>query len=73
MYGLTTGEQYTFRVFAVNFNGWSVASSTITVYACGVPSDMAAPTFVSSDSSSISIKWTAPTYVGGCNVYDYEV
>lgn len=36
-YGLTAGEEYTFIVYAVNFNGFSDASDSVTVYACGLP------------------------------------
>jgi hypothetical protein len=50
-YGLTAGELYTFRVYAVNFNGLSDASSTVEVYACGLPEDQPKPTFVSSDTT----------------------
>ena len=49
MFGLTSGLQYTFRVISVNFNGKSAPSTPITVYACGIPSGLAAPTFVASD------------------------
>lgn len=28
-YGLTAGELYSFRVYAVNFNGWSEASDVL--------------------------------------------
>ena len=48
-FGLITGEPYTFRVFAVDFNGKSDPSSSLTVYACGIPSTFEAPTFVVSD------------------------
>jgi hypothetical protein len=46
MFGLITNQQYSFRVYAVNFNGWSNPSSVSTVYACGIPSTFAAPAFV---------------------------
>lgn len=55
MFGLTAGQQYTFRVFSVNYNWKSDPSSELTVYACGVPSGMAAPTYVASDKTSITI------------------
>ncbi len=61
MFGLTAGSQYSFRVFTVNFNGKSLPSSVITVYACGVPSGMAAPLYVASDKTSITFKFTAPS------------
>lgn len=34
---------------------------------------MAAPTYVASDKTSITIAWTPPSYQGGCPVTDYEV
>lgn len=73
MFGLTAGTQYTFRVFSSNFNGKSDPSETITIYACGVPSGMAEPKYVASDKTSITIQWQAPTYQGGCPIYDYAV
>jgi len=57
MFGLTAGEKYSFRVFSVNFNGKSDPSDMLTVYACGVPSGMAAPTYVASDKTSITLEW----------------
>lgn len=37
MLGLVTGVEYSFRVFSVNFNGYSLPSSTLNVHACGLP------------------------------------
>lgn len=44
-----------------------------TVYACGIPSNFAAPTFVYSDETSIKIQWVAPLNNGGCAIFDYGV
>ena len=73
MYGLTTCERYSFRVSSVDFNGMSIPSAVKTVYACGIPSDFAAPTFVQSDKTSIKLKWLPPLNNGGCDIYDYGV
>mmetsp|Transcript_30242 Transcript_30242/g.29561 ORF Transcript_30242/g.29561 Transcript_30242/m.29561 type:complete len:230 (+) Transcript_30242:2732-3421(+) len=72
-FGLNTGEEYLFKVNAVNFNGPSDDSSILTVYACGVPSGFAAPRYVTSTQTSITIEWDPPTYDGGCPIQDYAV
>ena len=71
--GLTTGAQYQFRVYAVNFNGISPASSIYTFYSCVDPTGMSIPYLVSSTTSSITLGWTAPTDDGGCPIYTYTV
>lgn len=52
---LKTAKTYWFRVFAVDFNGPSLPSETIEVYACGKPRQFAPPTYVVSDRESITI------------------
>jgi hypothetical protein len=44
--GLTNGLPYRFRVYAVNFNGKSVASQIGTYYACTAPTKFAAPVMI---------------------------
>jgi hypothetical protein len=34
---------------------------------------MPEPKYVASDKTSITIEWQAPSYQGGCPVYDYAV
>lgn len=41
---LTTGLLYTFRVYAINFNGDSEASALASYYVCMAPSEFAGPT-----------------------------
>jgi uncharacterized membrane protein len=45
--GLTNGLLYTFRVFAINFNGISDSSLEATFYACVAPSGFNKPLVVS--------------------------
>ena len=71
--GLKTGKQYTFRAFAYNFNGKSLPSSSFAIYACGLPRDMAPPTYVISTKTSITIEWAPPTVNGGCPIFDFSV
>ncbi len=73
MFGLETKEQYSFRVFGVNFNGQSEPSSVLSVYACGIPSLLQPPTFVSSSQSEITVRWVRPANNGGCEIFDYEI
>lgn len=66
-YGAMTGESYTFRVFAVNFNGRSTAvGNNVEVLTCGLPLHFAQPTYVTSSRTSISIEWAPPFDDGGC-------
>lgn len=44
--GLTTGYKYTFRAYAINYNGLSLASPSAEFYACVNPSSFAAPSVV---------------------------
>lgn len=73
MSGLKTAKQYTFRVFAYSFNGKSLPSTSFDIYACGLPKDMAPPTYVISTQTSIAIEWTLPSVNGGCPIYDFSV
>ena len=71
--GLTPGAFYQFRVYSQNFNGPSIASTTLGAYACGRPSGFDAPIAVSTTSESIYISWNAPSDNGGCSIQDYAV
>jgi hypothetical protein len=45
--GLTNGLLYTFRAYAINFNGISLASEYGTYYACTAPSKFRRPEIIS--------------------------
>ena len=53
--GLTVGQQYSFKIMSVGFNGTRTESTTYSFYSWVVPSWFAAPTGVGS-STSITIK-----------------
>lgn len=53
--GLTTGYKYTFRAYAVNYNGLSLQSPDGVFYACSSPTLFSAPTVISQSTSAISI------------------
>ena len=73
MTGLTTGEQYTFKALAMNFNGVGAFSSELSTYACVAPSDFAAPRRISSTLTQISLEWEEPESDGGCPITSYAV
>ena len=56
--GLTNGLQYNFKVYALNYNGYSSASSSAAFYACSAPTGFSAPTATAQSETSISIAWT---------------
>lgn len=71
--GLISGQAYVFRIYAVNINGNSSSSSTLTVYACGLPSAPAAPTFLSTNVTGCTIAWQQPSSTGGCPLTGFDV
>lgn len=73
--GFETGLSYRFSVQAINSNGVSEQSDTTTLYACDTPSGLAAPIYVNSDQTNLTIEisWDAPTDDGGCPVTGFEV
>jgi hypothetical protein len=73
IYGLVSAKYYTFRVYSVNFNGPSVASSTFSIYACGLPRQFSVPQYVDSSTTFISFNWTSPLDNGGCPIFDYGI
>jgi titin len=74
-YSLVTGSVYRFRVKAFNFNGPSAESAVTSVQACGIPSGIAKPIKVSTNTAtpSVTISWSAPTSDGGCPISGYRV
>ena len=67
------GNEYTFYVTVVTYNGESDPSTIFSTYACVAPSGFAAPTIDSVTLSSISISWIPPTFDGGCPISGYAV
>jgi len=73
VFGLTAGKLYSFRVYAVDFNGDSNPSDVYQIYACGLPRYFDAPRYLQSTQTSITIQWDEPKFDGGCPILDYEV
>ena len=71
--GLTNGLLYTFRAYAINFNGVSVASDPATFYACTAPTDFSRPQIVTQTNTAITISWVPPIDAGGCRITSYVV
>jgi hypothetical protein len=58
---LTTGQQYKFRIIAVNSVGQSIASSpSLDITAGLVPDAPGDPTYASSSKTTISFTWVSP-------------
>jgi hypothetical protein len=71
---LRTGVTYQFKVASMNFNGQSLTTSAIFEFnACLVPSSFAAPSYIGSTASSITIAWQKPTDDGGCPLIGFAV
>ncbi|XP_056421653.1 myomesin-2 isoform X2 [Hyla sarda] len=77
VHGLTTGEQYIFRVKAVNAVGVSEnsqESEAITVKAAlTTPSHPYGITLLNCDGQSLTIGWKLPKFTGGANITGYYI
>lgn len=68
---LTTGHAYRFKVRAVNFNGDSLDSPDVTLYSCLPPLNLAAPKYISSTETTLTINWRLPNDINGCPIFKY--
>lgn len=71
--GLENGHLYTFRVFAVNYNGASAPSAPASYYACTPPAAFPEPVVESQSTSGMLLRWQPPREDGGCRVTGYAV
>ncbi len=71
--GLTTGLPYRLTVQAQNVNGLSLPSPVSSFFACSPPSNLQTPHYINSTSSTIAIRWQAPSNLGGCPVLGYQI
>lgn len=70
---LVTGNSYTFRLIAVNFNGEGPASSPITLKSCTAPSSIDPPFATETTETTIALSWAPPKDAGGCPITGYEL
>ena len=71
--GLKNGLRYSFRAFAVNFNGISQPSQIVSYYACTAPTNIDKPHIVSQSKTDVTISWMAPKDDGGCRVTTFVI
>jgi len=57
---LTTSKAYRFKVRSVNFNGDSEDGTEVTLFSCLPPLQLAAPKYVESTESTITLNWRLP-------------
>jgi len=74
--GLSTGQTYTYKVFAINSVGTSNSSNTASAVTIQVSSAPYAPTSLTANpasSTSISLSWTGPQNDGGSQITGYKI
>ena len=54
---LTSGLPYNFKVAALNINGQSAFSASVTMYACLVPSNVISPYKIATTKTSVTLGW----------------
>lgn len=57
---MTSGKAYRYKVRSINFNGESDDSDESLIYNCLAPTDIALPSYVSSTSTTLTLKWSSP-------------
>lgn len=70
---LITGQLYQFRVSALNFNGESVPSDVLEVYACNFPAQPDRPQRISGTKTSLLLGWAQVDDNGGCPITGYRL
>jgi titin len=70
---LTQGTYYRFKYSALNFNGEGTESDEVLIPACLSPSGLSSPVFTSGTSTTITLEWSAPTYLGGCDLTGFKL
>jgi hypothetical protein len=60
-------------VTALNYNGEGPRSEAATLHICLPPADFPAPEYLSSTSTTLTVKWCAPRALNGCPLYKYQL
>lgn len=71
--GLTQGTYYRFKYTGLNFNGEGDESDEVLIPACLSPSGLTSPVFTSGTSTTITLEWSAPTFLGGCDLTGFKL
>lgn len=71
--GLIPGLLYRFRVQGLNYNGAGSFSNSISIYSCEDMKILAAPYYISSTSTSLTVGWNQPQSDGGCSITGYKL
>ena len=70
---LSTGQLYRFRYKSLNYNGESDYSNIIKAYACDIPARPEPPVIVDISLTSVTLQWTPPSDLGGCDPTGYKL
>jgi len=72
--GLSTGNNYRFKVLAVNGVGdGPLSDQSVLIIAANLPGPPLNVARVYADGTKITISWTAPTDAGGTPITDFKV
>jgi hypothetical protein len=70
---LVTSKSYRFKVRSINFNGESTDGTEVTLYSCLPPLNLAAPKYVTSTETTLTVNWRLPQITNGCPIYMYRL
>ena len=71
--GLVPNIPYQLVLTAYNFNGPSLDSPSVTVWACGLPSKISMPNLIIVTGTNINISWNQPGDTQGCPITGFAI
>mmetsp|Transcript_23476 Transcript_23476/g.36164 ORF Transcript_23476/g.36164 Transcript_23476/m.36164 type:complete len:143 (-) Transcript_23476:6330-6758(-) len=68
-----SGGTFTFKVQAINYNGYGADSSTLELTICSEPGFLEPPRLDAVTATTMTLRWIEPESDGGCAITSYSI